>query len=211
MRRFLADGVPIRLTGEDVERGTFSHRHAVFHDANTGKVFIPLQDFAQAKASFEIPQQRAQRERGHRLRIRLQPYPEGTGPPRDLVGRRSTAIFINGAQVMLDQFVTSGRAKWGLKPSLVFLLPHRLRGRRAGTLQRPPRALSAGSRRHQPATRQLHDRCAVLSPAAPAGGAADDRSAAAVRADTQESPAQPARRVRAEGVSRKVMLPVGDR
>ena len=50
----LADGTPIRLTGEDVERGTFSQRHAVFHDAETGLQFVPLQDFPQARASFEI-------------------------------------------------------------------------------------------------------------------------------------------------------------
>src|SRR5687767_14149432 len=50
----LADGIPVRLTGEDVERGTFSQRHGVFHDAETGKVFVPLQEFAQARASFEI-------------------------------------------------------------------------------------------------------------------------------------------------------------
>jgi 2-oxoglutarate dehydrogenase E1 component len=50
----LADGIPIRLTGEDVERGTFSQRHGVFHDAVTGKQFVPLQEFAHARASFEI-------------------------------------------------------------------------------------------------------------------------------------------------------------
>src|SRR5687767_2366837 len=50
----LADGTPIRFTGEDVERGTFSQRHAVFHDAENGHQFVPLQDFAQARASFEI-------------------------------------------------------------------------------------------------------------------------------------------------------------
>ncbi len=50
----LADGIPIRLTGEDVERGTFSHRHAVFHDAANGSRFVPLQSFEQARASFEI-------------------------------------------------------------------------------------------------------------------------------------------------------------
>src|SRR3970282_393266 len=50
----LADGIPIRLTGEDVERGTFSHRHAVFHDAESGKQYIPLQEFPQARASFDI-------------------------------------------------------------------------------------------------------------------------------------------------------------
>ena len=54
MRPSLADGIPIRLTGEDVERGTFSQRHAVFHDAESGAQFVPLQSFAGARASFEI-------------------------------------------------------------------------------------------------------------------------------------------------------------
>src|SRR5690606_26348498 len=50
----LEDGTPIRLTGEDVERGTFSQRHAVLHDAETGQQFVPLRALPQAKASFEI-------------------------------------------------------------------------------------------------------------------------------------------------------------
>jgi hypothetical protein len=54
MATILADGVPIRFTGEDVERGTFSHRHAVYHDAVTGQKHVPLQVLPQSKASFEI-------------------------------------------------------------------------------------------------------------------------------------------------------------
>jgi len=138
----LADGVPIRLTGEDVERGTFSHRHAVFHDANTGKVFIPLQDFSQAKASFEIHNSALSENGviGFEFGYNIQE------PGRLVIWEAQYGDFINGAQVMLDQFVTSGRAKWGLKPSLVFLLPHGYEG--AGpehSSARPERILQAAA------------------------------------------------------------------
>ncbi|HVZ21032.1 MAG TPA: 2-oxoglutarate dehydrogenase E1 component [Vicinamibacterales bacterium] len=120
----LADGVPIRLTGEDVERGTFSHRHAVFHDANTGKQFVPLQEFAQARASFEIHNSALTENAtiGFEFGYNIQE------PERLVLWEAQYGDFINGAQVMLDQFITSGRAKWGLKPSLVFLLPHGYEG-----------------------------------------------------------------------------------
>src|SRR5207253_2981727 len=138
----LADGIPIRLTGEDVERGTFSHRHAVFHDANTGKVFIPLQDFAQAKASFEIHNSALSENAaiGFEFGSNIQE------PGRLVIWEAQYGDFINGAQVMLDQFVTSGRAKWALKPSLVFLLPHGYEG--AGpehSSARPERFLDAAA------------------------------------------------------------------
>jgi 2-oxoglutarate dehydrogenase E1 component len=138
----LADGVPIRLTGEDVERGTFSHRHAVFHDAQTGKVFVPLQDFAQSKASFEIHNTALSENAviGFEFGCNIQE------PGRLVIWEAQYGDFINGAQVMLDQFVTSGRAKWGLKPSLVFLLPHGYEG--AGpehSSARPERILQAAA------------------------------------------------------------------
>ena len=138
----LADGIPIRLTGEDVERGTFSHRHAVFHEANSGKVFIPLQDFAQAKASFEIHNSALSENAviGFEFGYNIQE------PGRLIIWEAQYGDFINGAQVMLDQFVTSGRAKWGLKPSLVFLLPHGYEG--AGpehSSARPERILQAAA------------------------------------------------------------------
>jgi 2-oxoglutarate dehydrogenase E1 component len=138
----LADGVAIRLTGEDVERGTFSHRHAAFHDANSGKVFIPLQDFAQAKAGFEIHNSPLSENGviGFEFGYNIQE------PARLVIWEAQYGDFINGAQVMLDQFVTSGRAKWGLKPSLVFLLPHGYEG--AGpehSSARPERILQAAA------------------------------------------------------------------
>jgi 2-oxoglutarate dehydrogenase E1 component len=116
----LADGTPIRLTGEDVERGTFSHRHAVFHDAENGSTFIPLQTFPQATAAFEIHNSPLSEAGvvGFEFGYNIQE------PDRLVIWEAQYGDFVNGAQVIIDQFVTSGRAKWALQPSLVFLLPH---------------------------------------------------------------------------------------
>jgi 2-oxoglutarate dehydrogenase E1 component len=138
----LADGVPIRLTGEDVERGTFSHRHAVFHDVNTGKQLVPLQELAQARASFEIHNSPLSEnaavgfEFGYNVKE----------PGHLVIWEAQYGDFINGAQVIVDQFVTSGRAKWGLTPSLVFLLPHGYEGQGPEhSSARPGRLLAAAA------------------------------------------------------------------
>ena len=138
----LADGIPIRLTGEDVERGTFSQRHAVFHDAVTGKQFVPLQEFAHARASFEIHNSALSENAtiGFEFGYNLQE------PDRLVLLEAQYGDFINGAQVILDQFVTSGRAKWGLQPSLVFLLPHGYEGQGPEhSSARPERFLQAAA------------------------------------------------------------------
>ncbi|HXH24327.1 MAG TPA: 2-oxoglutarate dehydrogenase E1 component [Vicinamibacterales bacterium] len=138
----LADGIPIRLTGEDVERGTFSHRHAVFHDANTGKVFIPLQEFRHARASFEIHNSPLSENGavGFEFGYNIQE------PGRLVIWEAQYGDFVNAAQVMLDQFVTSARAKWGLRPSLVFLLPHGYEGQGPEhSSARPERILQAAA------------------------------------------------------------------
>jgi 2-oxoglutarate dehydrogenase E1 component len=116
----LADGTPIRLTGEDVERGTFSHRHAVFFDAKTGRRFVPLQHFLQARASFEIRNSPLSENAavGFEYGYNIQ------APERLVIWEAQYGDFINGAQVVLDEFVVSARAKWGQEPSLVMLLPH---------------------------------------------------------------------------------------
>jgi 2-oxoglutarate dehydrogenase E1 component len=120
----LADGVPIRLTGEDVERGTFSHRHAVYHDAVTGDEHVPLQALPQARASFEIRNSPLSEYAcvGFELGYNLQE------PGRLVVWEAQYGDFINGAQIVLDEYLTSGRAKWGMAPSLVLLLPHGYEG-----------------------------------------------------------------------------------
>jgi 2-oxoglutarate dehydrogenase E1 component len=116
----LEDGTPIRLTGEDVERGTFSHRHAVLVDAKTGRKFAPLQHIGQAKASFEIHNSPLTENAAVGFE-----YGYNIERPESLViWEAQYGDFVDGAQVMLDEFVLSARAKWGQEPSLVFLLPH---------------------------------------------------------------------------------------
>jgi 2-oxoglutarate dehydrogenase E1 component len=120
----LEDGIAIRMTGEDVERGTFSQRHAVFHDVKTGKRFTPLQTLAQAQAAFEIHNSPLTEgavvgfEYGYSLQE----------PGRLVLWEAQYGDFVNGAQVMIDEFVATGRAKWSLTPSLVMLLPHGYEG-----------------------------------------------------------------------------------
>jgi 2-oxoglutarate dehydrogenase E1 component len=116
----LEDGIPIRFTGEDAERGTFNQRHAVFHDVQSGALCVPLQSIPQAKASFEIqdsPLSEAAAlgfEYGYNIQA----------PERLVLWEAQYGDFINGAQVIVDEFITTARAKWGQNPSLVLLLPH---------------------------------------------------------------------------------------
>jgi 2-oxoglutarate dehydrogenase E1 component len=120
MASILEEGTPIRLTGEDVGRGTFSHRHAILSDANDGHEHVPLQHLPQARASFEIHNSPLSENAaiGFEYGYNVQ------APERLVVWEAQYGDFINGAQTMLDEFVLSARAKWGQEPSLVFLLPH---------------------------------------------------------------------------------------
>jgi 2-oxoglutarate dehydrogenase E1 component len=116
----LEDGVSIRLTGEDAERGTFSHRHAVLHDASSGALHVPLQALPQARAAFEIHNSPLSEnaalgfEYGYNVRA----------PSRLVIWEAQYGDFVNGAQTIIDEFITSARVKWGQQPSLVMLLPH---------------------------------------------------------------------------------------
>jgi 2-oxoglutarate dehydrogenase E1 component len=116
----LADGIAIRLTGEDVERGTFSHRHAVLHDVNSGARHIPLQAMPQARAAFEIRNSPLTENAvvGFEYGYNIQE------PSRLVIWEAQYGDFINGAQIMIDEFLVSARGKWGVRPSLVMLLPH---------------------------------------------------------------------------------------
>jgi len=120
----LAAGIPIRLTGEDVGRGTFSHRHAVLHDQVTGVTFTPLQKFPHATASFEIHNSPLSENAavGFEYGYNIQAGNEL------VIWEGQYGDFIDGAQAMLDEFVISGFAKWAQTPSLVLLLPHGYEG-----------------------------------------------------------------------------------
>lgn len=115
----LAEGTPIRLSGQDAERGTFSHRHAVLH-AQDGDVYIPLQHLSEARASFSIynsPLSEAAAlgfEYGYSVR----------SPESLVLWEAQFGDFANSAQVIIDQFISSARAKWRQKSSLIMLLPH---------------------------------------------------------------------------------------
>lgn len=120
MATILADGTPIRLTGEDVERGTFSQRHALLRDESSGAIHIPLQHLPQARAAFEVrnsPLSEAATigfEYGYTVQT----------PERLVIWEAQYGDFINTAQAMIDEFVVSGNAKWEQTSSLVLLLPH---------------------------------------------------------------------------------------
>jgi 2-oxoglutarate dehydrogenase E1 component len=116
----LSDGVSIRLTGEDVERGTFSHRHAVLHDVTTGRAHVALQTLPQARAAFEIHNSPLTENSvlGFEYGYNVQE------PSRLVIWEAQYGDFINGAQVVIDEFLVSARGKWGQRPSLVLLLPH---------------------------------------------------------------------------------------
>lgn len=116
----LEDGIPIRMTGQDSVRGTFSQRHAAFYDAETNQSYTPLQSIPQAKASFEIyntPVSEAGPV-GFEIGYNLQ------APERLVLWEAQYGDFANNIQTVVDEFLFSGRAKWGLTPSLVLLLPH---------------------------------------------------------------------------------------
>ncbi len=120
----LAEGVPIRLTGQDAGRGTFSHRNAVLHDVETGREFVPLQALPGETALFEIRNSPLSEcapigfEYGYAL----------AAPEALVIWEAQYGDFVNGAQVMLDQFVVSGYSKWGVSPRLTLLLPHGYEG-----------------------------------------------------------------------------------
>jgi 2-oxoglutarate dehydrogenase E1 component len=142
----LEDGVAIRFTGEDVGRGTFSHRHAVLTDPNNGRTFMPLQALPQARAAFEIRNSPLSENAaiGFEYGYNIQ------APSRLVIWEAQYGDFINGAQLMLDEFVLSARAKWGQEPSLVLLLPHGYEG------QGPDHASARPERFLQLACRHQH-------------------------------------------------------
>ncbi|CAM3590264.1 2-oxoglutarate dehydrogenase E1 component [Marinicrinis lubricantis] len=120
----LADGTPIRISGQDSERGTFAHRHLMLHDYETGKKYSPLHRLPQAKASFAIHNSPLSEES-----VLGYEYGYNVFAPETLViWEAQFGDFANAAQVIFDQFISAGRAKWHQNSSLVMLLPHGYEG-----------------------------------------------------------------------------------
>ena len=120
----LVEGIPIRVSGQDTERGTFSHRHAVLHDQRTGETHAPIQALADAGASFEIYNSPLSEyaclgfEYGYAV----------AAPDALVLWEAQYGDFVNGAQIVVDQFLVAGLSKWGQTSRLTLLLPHGYEG-----------------------------------------------------------------------------------
>ena len=120
----LVEGIPIRLTGQDTERGTFSHRHLVLHDAHTGAQHAPIKHLSDSAASFEAYNSPLSEyaalgfEYGYSV----------TAPEALVLWEAQFGDFVNGAQIVVDQFLVSGLAKWRQTSRLTLLLPHGYEG-----------------------------------------------------------------------------------
>jgi len=120
----IAEGTPVRLTGQDSQRGTFSHRHLVYHDAKTNATFAPIQHIAGAQASIELYNSPLSEyaclgfEYGYAVEA----------PNALVLWEAQFGDFNNGAQIIIDQFIAAGQAKWGETSRLVLLLPHGYEG-----------------------------------------------------------------------------------
>jgi 2-oxoglutarate dehydrogenase E1 component len=120
----LGEGVHIRLTGQDTERGTFSHRHLVLHDENTGLRYTPMQNLEDATAPFELYNSPLSE-----IACLGFEYGYSAATPSALVlWEAQFGDFANAAQVIIDSFIVSGEAKWGQTSRLTMLLPHGYEG-----------------------------------------------------------------------------------
>ena len=120
----LAEGTPIRLTGQDTERGTFAQRHLMLHDPANDRRWAPIQHLPQAKAPFEL--HNSPLSEAACLGFE---YGYAVAAPNALVlWEAQYGDFANGAEVIIDQFLVAGLAKWGQTSRLTMLLPHGYEG-----------------------------------------------------------------------------------
>ena len=120
----LTEGIPIRLTGQDTERGTFSQRHLVLHDPKTGQEHCAMQHLPGALAPMELHNSPL----SEMACVGFEYGYSQEGPETLVIWEAQFGDFVNGAQVIVDQFITSGLAKWGQTSRLTLLLPHGYEG-----------------------------------------------------------------------------------
>ena len=120
----LMEGTPVRLTGQDSERGTFSHRHSVLYDIETRETYVPLLDLGDDQARFCVHNSLLSE-----MAVLGFDYGYSLDYPQMLcMWEAQFGDFVNGGQVVIDQFITSSESKWGRLSGLVMLLPHGYEG-----------------------------------------------------------------------------------
>ena len=120
----IQEGYPVRLTGQDSGRGTFFHRHAVLHDQPTGRRYVPLQHLATNQPTFTVTDSVLSEEAVMGFEYGF----SSTEPHCLTIWEGQFGDFCNGAQVIIDQFISSGEAKWGRLSGLTLFLPHGYEG-----------------------------------------------------------------------------------
>ena len=120
----LRDGIPIRFTGQDTERGTFSHRHLALHDEKTGLRYAPIENLSEAKAPIELHNSPL----SEAACLGFEYGYSAASPDSLVLWEAQFGDFANAAQVIIDSFIASGEAKWGQMTRLTLLLPHGYEG-----------------------------------------------------------------------------------
>ncbi|WP_175429910.1 hypothetical protein [Azospirillum argentinense] len=200
----LAEGTPVRLTGQDVVRGAFSHRHFALTDTVTGRRHVSLNHLGVEQARFDVVNSPLSEyavlgfEYGYSLER----------PDALVIWEAQFGDFANGAQIMIDQFIVSAEDKWRQPSGLVILLRTGWRGR-GRSIPPPGRSASSRWRRATTSASPIPRPGQLLPPAAPADAA--PRPQAAGGAESEDAAAPARRRVDAGRLRAGHRLPAGDR